>query len=280
MGQGRGDSRCSSRDDTTLALAVRPPVSAGSLEPGQEIGGYRVRGRIGQGGIGGVYLADEVPTGRHVALKPISAFDDGIERWLRLRHPNIVRLYGIEAGFLVLEFVDGRSLRDLMSESALPLRQALGVMAGVLAALGYAHENGALHRDLKPENVLVSQRGAVKLADFAGRHGTPQYMSPEQATGSAVDCRSDLYAAGVILYELVCGRAPFRAPASDGDASLMTRHVLAPPPQPTLLRPDVDVALERVILRALAKRPEDRYQTAAEFSRELGTSGSCAPTFP
>jgi serine/threonine-protein kinase len=255
-------------------------MTAGSLEPGQKVGGYRIRGQLGRGGIGAVYFAEDLSRGRQVAIKAVSAFDDGVEAWLRLEHPNIVRLYGIDAGYLVLEYVNGRSLRELMSTQKIPLGQALLVTANVLAALGYAHDRGAFHRDLKPENVLVSDRGEVKVSDFAGSHGTPQYMSPEQATGRQLDGRSDLYSAGVMLYELVCGRPPFPAQGTDGDSDVMRRHVFAPPPQPTLFRPDVDCVLERVILRALEKRPGDRYQTAAEFSRELGTCESCAPTCP
>jgi serine/threonine-protein kinase len=162
------------------------------------------------------------------------------------------------------------------------------VMHGVLQGLNYAHRHAIVHRDMKPENVLLSDEGDVKVADFgiarltddAGGGstatktgttvGTPQYMSPEQVSTSKVDGRSDLYSAGIMLYELVCGRPPFVATEVDGPFTLMAKHVQAPPPPPAIHRPDIDPQLEEVILKALAKRPEDRYQTGSEFDDALG----------
>src|SRR4029077_17446 len=157
-------------------------------------------------------------------------------------------------------------------------------MHGVLQALDYAHRHAIVHRDMKPENVLLSDEGAVKVADFGIARltddsvapgqtatktgttvGTPQYMSPEQVASSKVDGRSDLYSAGIMFYELVAGQAPFTANESDGPFTLMAKHVQAPPKPPSLHRPGLDMALEEAILKSISKRPEDRFQTGQEF---------------
>ena len=168
----------------------------------------------------------------------------------------------------------------------LPLPQVFAVMHAMLQALDYAHRHNIVHRDVKPENLLMSDEGEVKMADFGIARladdsqastvtktgttvGTPQYMSPEQVASSKVDGRSDLYSAGIILYELVCGRPPFTASEADGPFTLMAKHVQAPPPPPTIHRPDVDPELEGDILKALSKRPEDRYQSGDEFDLSL-----------
>ncbi|HEX2680818.1 MAG TPA: protein kinase, partial [Candidatus Dormibacteraeota bacterium] len=154
---------------------------------------------------------------------------------------------------------------------------------GVLQALDYAHRHAIVHRDMKPENVLISDEGMVKVADFGIARltddtgvggtatktgttvGTPQYMSPEQVASSKVDGRSDLYSAGIMFYELVAGQPPFTASDADGPFTLMAKHVQAPPRPPSVFRPGLDPQLEEIILKALSKRPEDRYQTGSEF---------------
>jgi serine/threonine-protein kinase len=156
-------------------------------------------------------------------------------------------------------------------------------MHGVLQALDYAHKHAIVHRDMKPENVLISDEGAVKVADFGIARltddsgvggtatktgttvGTPQYMSPEQVSSSKVDGRSDLYSAGIMFYELIVGQPPFTASEADGPFTLMAKHVQAPPMPPSVRRPGLDIGLEEVILKSLAKRPEDRYQSGHEF---------------
>jgi protein kinase-like protein len=172
------------------------------------------------------------------------------------------------------------------------------VMHGLLQALDYAHQHAIVHRDVKPENVMLSSQGEVKVADFGIARltddsatsnatktgttvGTPQYMSPEQVTTSKVDGRSDLYSAGIVCYEVFCGRPPFEATAADGPFTLFAKHVQAPPPPPTVIRPGLDPMLEAVILKSLAKRPEDRYQTGAEFDRELSAIATrlCGPNW-
>jgi serine/threonine-protein kinase len=170
-----------------------------------------------------------------------------------------------------------------MTQGSLPPPQVFAVMHGVLQALDYAHRRGVVHRDMKPENVLIADEGMVKVADFGIARlmddtavggtatktgttvGTPQYMSPEQVASSKVDGRSDLYSAGVMFYELVTGQPPFTASEFDGPFTLMAKHVQAPPKPPSVFRPGLDLGLERVILKSLAKRAEDRFQTGQEF---------------
>jgi serine/threonine protein kinase len=165
--------------------------------------------------------------------------------------------------------------------------QVFAVMHGVLQALDYAHKHAVVHRDMKPENVLLSDEGMVKVADFGIARliddtgvggtatktgttvGTPQYMSPEQVASSKVDGRSDLYSAGIMFYELVVGHAPFTATEADGPFTLMAKHVQAPPKPPSVHRPGLDMELEAVILKSIAKRPEDRFQTGGEFDEAI-----------
>ncbi|MEP7104883.1 MAG: serine/threonine-protein kinase, partial [Chloroflexota bacterium] len=198
-----------------------------------------------------------------------------------------------------LEFVKGRSLRDLLAAGRIPLPQVFAILHGILQGLNYAHRHNIVHRDMKPENVLLSDEGDVKVADFGIARltddsgsgstatrtgttvGTPQYMSPEQVASSKVDGRSDLYSAGIMLYEAVCGRPPFTAAEGDGPFTLMAKHVQAPPAPPAIHRPDVDPELEDVILKSLAKRPEERYQTGDEFDKALTRVGDrISPGWP
>jgi hypothetical protein len=295
-----------------------PPAGTPNLtsEPseGRHIGEYSVQRELGRGGMGAVYLAEHDLTHEKVAMKEllITAAADpiAVQRFLqegavmsRLTHPNIVQVRGIiEAGlghYIALEFVEGGSLRDLLKgRRPLPIPQAFAVMHGLLQALDHAHQHAIVHRDVKPENVMLSIDGVVKVADFGIARltddsatsqatktgttvGTPQYMSPEQVTTSKVDGRSDLYSAGIVCYEVFCGRPPFEATAEDGPFTLFAKHVQAPPPPPTVIRPGLDPALEVVILKSLSKRPEDRYQTGAEFDRELSAiaTGLCGPNW-
>jgi eukaryotic-like serine/threonine-protein kinase len=270
------------------------------------IGKYRVKRELGRGGMGAVYLAEQTALGREVAIKELivsaAADPSALTRFLqeaqvmaRSNHPNLVQVHDMEqvgdARYIILEFVRGRSLRDMLGQGRPALAQVFAVMHGVLQGLNYAHRHAIVHRDMKPENVLISDEGDVKVADFgiarltddAGGGstatktgttvGTPQYMSPEQVSTSKVDGRSDLYSAGIMLYELVCGRPPFVATDVDGPFTLMAKHVQAPPPPPAIHRPDIDTQLEEVILKALSKRPEDRYQTGAEFDDALQKVG-------
>jgi eukaryotic-like serine/threonine-protein kinase len=275
------------------AAAQAPPPATE-----RRIGKYIVKGELGRGGMGAVYLAEQPGLGREVAIKELilSAVADptALKRFMqeaqvmaRTSHPNLVQVHDLEqigdANYIVLEFVRGKSLRDRINQGTLPMPQTFAVMHGVLQALDYAHKRAIVHRDMKPENVLLSEEGDVKVADFgiarltddsgAGSTatktgttvGTPQYMSPEQVASSKVDGRSDLYSAGIMFYELVVGQPPFTASEADGPFTLMAKHVQAPPKPPSVHRPGLDMGLEEVILKSLSKRPEERYQTGQEF---------------
>lgn len=277
---------------------AQTPPSQPAQTAERRIGKYIVKRELGRGGMGAVYLAEQPGLGREVAIKELiqSAVADpvALKRFIqeaqvmaRASHPNLVQVHDLEqigdANYIVLEFVRGKSLRDLLSSGTLPLPQTFAVMHGALQALDYAHKRAIVHRDMKPENVLISEEGDVKVADFgiarlmddsgAGSTatktgttvGTPQYMSPEQVASSKVDGRSDLYSAGIMFYELVVGQPPFTASDADGPFTLMAKHVQAPPKPPSVHRPGLDMGLEEVILKSLSKRPEDRYQTGQEF---------------
>src|SRR5216683_1567970 len=285
------------------ATPVPPPAEQASPAPtARRIGKYIIKRELGRGGMGAVYLAEQPGLGREVAIKEliVSAVADptALKRFMqeaqvmaRTSHPNLVQVHDLEqmgdANYIVLEFVRGKSLRDRINQGNLPLPQTFAVMHGVLQALDYAHKHAIVHRDMKPENVLMSEEGDVKVADFgiarltddsgAGSTatktgttvGTPQYMSPEQVASSKVDGRSDLYSAGIMFYELVVGQPRFTATEADGPFTLMAKHVQAPPKPPSVHRPGLDMELEGVILKALAKRPEDRFQTGQEFDEAI-----------
>src|SRR6202165_2587351 len=285
-----------------------PPPSVASITtppriPGERyIGKYRVKGELGRGGMGAVYLAEQPGLGREVAIKELiqSATADpvALKRFLqeaqvmaRTSHPNLVQVHDLEligdANYIVLEFVRGKSLREWLVRGPMSPPPVFAVMHGVLQALDYAHRHAVVHRDMKPENVLLSDEGMVKVADFGIARltddtevggmatktgttvGTPQYMSPEQVASSKVDGRSDLYSAGIMFYELVAGEPPFTASESDGPFTLMAKHVQAPPTPPSLHRPGLDPGLEEAILKSISKRPEDRFQTGQEFDNVL-----------
>src|SRR6266705_2109483 len=302
------------RDETAATMRLipvppptTPPPSIASITtppplPGERyIGKYRVKGELGRGGMGTVYLAEQPGLGREVAIKELiqSADPVALKRFLqeaqvmaRTSHPNLVQVHDMELqgniNYLVLEFIRGRSLRDWMNQSEVPPQQVFAVMHGILQALDYAHRHAIVHRDMKPENVLLSDEGDVKVADFgiarltddsAGPGstatktgttvGTPQYMSPEQVASSKVDGRSDLYSAGIMFYELIVGQPPFTASEADGPFTLMAKHVQAPPRPPSVLKPGLDPQLEEIILKSLSKRPEDRYQNGQEFDESV-----------
>ncbi|TME69129.1 MAG: serine/threonine protein kinase [Chloroflexi bacterium] len=282
------------------ATVPPPPIASITTPPkipGEHyIGKYRVKSELGRGGMGAVYLAEQPGLGREVAIKELiqSADPVALKRFLqeaqvmaRTSHPNLVQVHDMElqgnVNYLVLEFVRGRSLREWMNHGPIPPPQVFAVMHGVLQALDYAHRHAIVHRDMKPENVLIADEGMVKVADFGIARlmddtgvggtatktgttvGTPQYMSPEQVASSKVDGRSDIYSAGIMFYELVAGQPPFSASDLDGPFTLMAKHVQAPPKPPSVFQPGLNPELEQIILKALAKRPEERFQTGQEF---------------
>nr|WP_255449817.1 MULTISPECIES: serine/threonine-protein kinase [Myxococcaceae] len=269
---------------------------------------YRVEALIGEGGMGKVYRARQFALDKPVVLKvlrqslmsderTVARFQREARAASRLNHPNSINVLDFGqaedgAFFIAMEFVSGKDLHQVLStEWPLPEARIVRIVAQVLSALGDAHIAGVIHRDLKPENIMVEQRrnapDFVKVLDFgiakiqeAGDSdgpaltragfvcGTPEYMSPEQARGATLDARSDLYAVGVILYQLVTGLLPFD---SDSAVGFATKHLTEVPPPPSQRRPGVRVStgLEQLILRALAKDPELRPQSAEAFREEL-----------
>jgi beta-lactam-binding protein with PASTA domain/tRNA A-37 threonylcarbamoyl transferase component Bud32 len=266
-------------------------------------GRYRIVRKIGAGGMANVYLAEDQELGRRVAIKILNdrhANDDQfVERFRReaknaaaLSHPNIVSIYdrGEAEGtyYIAMEYLEGRSLKELIvGRGPAPVNIAIEYARQILSALRFAHRHGIVHRDIKPHNVLVDGEGRVKVTDFgiarAGTSqmteagsivGTAQYLSPEQARGTNVDQRSDLYSLGVVLYELLTGEAPFEG---DTPVEVAMKHLSTVPDAPSTHRPDLPRELDLVVLRALAKDPEDRYQSAEEMEADLARVARGAP---
>jgi eukaryotic-like serine/threonine-protein kinase len=258
-------------------------------------GRYRIIRKLGSGGMANVYLAEDQELGRRIAIKILNdrhANDDQfVERFRReaknaagLSHPNIVSIYdrGEAEGtyYIAMEFLDGRSLKELIiARGPAPVNVAVDYARQILDALRFAHRNGIVHRDIKPHNVIVDAEGRVKVTDFgiarAGASqmtevgsiiGTAQYLSPEQAKGAPVDQTSDLYSVGIVLYELLTGKVPF---TGESPVEIAMKHISAIPERPSTLRDDVPPDLDKVVLRALAKTPGDRYPSAEEMDADL-----------
>jgi len=271
------------------------------------IEGFRILEELGSGALSTVYKAVEEPLGRTVALKVLKAtialsspFASQLEREARvlaeLSHPNIGLLYSFVRTdtrmMLVLEYLDGWSLATLLQKRpTVPPDAVAAIGASVARGLAHAHSRGIVHRDIKPANVLVSRRGDVKVFDFGiAQHspgtdeperlspvrlhdvaafGTPAYMSPEQILGENVDARSDVFSLGVVLYQLVCGARPFER-GDDTDRRPAAHRIRRDPPVPLHRRaPEVPLALERLIMRAIEKLPADRFPTATAFAEQL-----------
>ena len=268
---------------------------------------YTVGEVIGRGGMAEVHEGRDLRLGRRVAIKilrPDLAKDPIFQARFRreaqsaaaLNHPNIVAVYDtgedvltsegqndVIVPYIVMEYVDGMTLRQILASGRrlLPER-ALEITAGILSALDYAHRHGIVHRDIKPGNVMLTRTGDVKVMDFgiaraineAGQSmtatsavmGTAQYLSPEQARGEVVDARSDLYSTGVLLYELLTGKPPF---TGDSAVAIAYQHVSEMPTPPSSVDPGVSPEIDTVVMHALAKRADDRYQSAAEFRTDV-----------
>jgi len=267
---------------------------------GKTVGKYRLVEKLGQGGMAQVYKAYQPDLDRTIAVKilhPHLTGDPEFEARFRrearavaaLEHPNIVRIYDFDTAdglaFLVMECVEGTNLRTRLRDMAgrgelLDLAKVVHIAGGLADALDYAHRQGVVHRDLKPSNVLIDAEGRPVLNDFGiarmldataitetgSTPGTPAYMSPEQGQGEPGDARSDIYALGVLLYQLCTGHVPFDA---DTPYAIILKHITAPLPPPRTLRPDLPEAVERVILKAMAKDPAGRFQTAGDMGRAL-----------
>jgi eukaryotic-like serine/threonine-protein kinase len=267
-------------------------------------GRYRIVRKLGAGGMANVYLAEDEDLGRRVAIKILNdryANDDlFIERFRReaksaaaLSHPNIVSVYdrGEAEGtyYIAMEVIEGRSLKELiMTRGPLPIAQALAYSHEMLEALRFAHRHGIIHRDIKPHNILIGERlkvtdfgiaraGASQMTEAGSIMGTAQYLSPEQARGAPVTASSDLYSVGIVLYEMLTGKVPF---SGDSAIEIAMKHLNDAPKPPSKIRPEIPEELDQVVLRALAKNPEDRYQTAEEFSEDLHRVEAGLPLAP
>lgn len=263
---------------------------------------YELAELLGQGGMAEVYRARDTRLGRSVAVKILRtdlardpAFERRFEREAQacagMSHPNVVAVFdtGVHTEdqtaipYLVMEYIDGTTLKDLlMTGRRLLPQRALEITAGVLSALEYSHQQGIIHRDIKPANVMLTRTGEVKVMDFGIARavddaentmtqastvmGTAQYLSPEQGRGESADARSDIYAVGCLLYELLTSRPPF---TGDTTASIVYQHVRENPVPPSQIDPEVSAAADAVVLKAMAKNAENRYQTAAEMRSDV-----------
>ncbi|MCC7360245.1 MAG: protein kinase [Anaerolineales bacterium] len=269
-------------------------------QTGQTIGRYRIVEHLGRGGMAEVYKAYQANLDRYVAIKLMHQFlaadQDFISRFEReaknvaaLRHPNIVQVFDFDVHngtpYMVMEYIEGDTLKTHLEQLSregkpLPMAEAIHIIREVGQALSYAHKQKMIHRDVKPANVMLDKSGRVILTDFGiakiltgpsftvtgATIGTPAYMSPEQGLGRPGDHRSDIYALGVMLYQLVTGQLPYEA---DTPLAVMLKHVNEPLPLPRTFKPDLPEGIERIILKAMAKNPDDRFNTADEMLAQL-----------
>ncbi|MGZ4199222.1 MAG: Stk1 family PASTA domain-containing Ser/Thr kinase, partial [Thermoleophilia bacterium] len=275
-----------------------------TFEQGQVIAGrYRVLRRLGVGGMADVYLAEDGTLGRRVAVKVLLKRYAGDQQFVerfrreaqaaaRINHPNIVNIYdwGPVDGtyYIVMEYVEGETLKDhIRREGRYSPGEAVRIALELLAAVQVAHGVHIVHRDIKSQNILIDQAGTVKVTDFgiakaddsqmteAGSIlGTAQYLAPEQAKGEPVDERTDLYSVGVVFYEMLTGALPFRG---DSAVTVALKHVNEQAIEPAELVPGLPYSLNQIVLKALAKDPDQRYRTAAEFSADLVAARSGGP---
>ena len=273
---------------------------------------YELVEQLGHGGMGTVYRAVDHRLRRTVAVKTLSAelamqpefltrFQREAHAAAALNHPGVATVHdvGEDAGggaaepYLVMEYVAGRTLSQVLRDGPLAVARAVDITAQVLAALDHSHQHAIVHRDIKPANVMLTASGAVKVVDFGIAKalsevatrltgtgvavGTPAYLAPEQINGAATDHRTDLYAVGCLLYELLTGRPPY---TGDSPFSVMHQHLAAEPVPPSRLRPELPPAVDAVIARALHKRREDRFPDAATMRTALTTAPRAAPTPP
>jgi len=255
-----------------------------NLQPGQLLGPYRIISQIGQGGMATVYKAYQPSMDRNVAVKVLPGqlaeskeftqrFQQEARIIARLEHAHILPVfdYGESDGitYFVMRYLEAGTLKNKMEAGPLSLTEIDQIFTQLASALSYAHSHGVIHRDLKPANALIDSQGNLFLTDFGiaklladasprltqtdAIMGTPAYISPEQAQAQTVDQRSDIYSLGIILYEMVTGRVPFVA---DTPLAVILKHVSNPLPLPSSIKPDIPEAIEKVLLKALAKNPD------------------------
>ena len=268
-----------------------------SLHPGTQLDHYRLENLVARSGMASIYRATDLQSGRPVAIKiphpEVEAdplFYDRFKReeeiGKKLDHPGVMKVYGHDDHsrvYMVMEWVDGRLLRQILIENKkLPIERAIRITLGICEALEYIHSKGVVHRDLKPENIMVDANDHVKLIDFgiagsAGMRrltfakltqamGTPDYISPEQVKSKRGDARSDIYALGVMLYEMLTGEVPFHGPNA---FAIMNDRLLNNPVPPRELNQEISPQLQEIIYRAIERKPENRYASAREFAHDL-----------
>ncbi|HTL32534.1 MAG TPA: serine/threonine-protein kinase [Kofleriaceae bacterium] len=271
---------------------------------GTDVGNYRLIRVLGEGGMGRVYVGEQAAIASRVAIKVLTTKDpDLVARFFAeakavnvIKHPGLVKVLALShlpdgRPYIIMELVEGETLRTLVvRDSPLPIASVLDMMKQLLAALGAAHARNVVHRDLKPDNVMITPDGTVKILDFGiaklsstlgggnltqigAQIGTPAYMAPEQIRGEDVDGRTDIYAAGVVLYEALTGRHPFEAKS---EYEMLNGHLESPPPRLSARRKDAPAVLEPIIQKALAKKMDDRYASAAELSAALDEAARAA----
>jgi serine/threonine protein kinase len=272
-------------------------MALATLEAGKQLDHFVIDEAVAESGMASIYRATDVRDGRRVALKvPHFAMEadpalfDRFQReeaiGIALDHPNVMRIYPVEDRsrvYMAMEWVEGRLLRQVMYEQGkMPTARAINITLGILKALEYIHKNGVVHRDLKPENIMLDPQDGIKLIDFgiasqAGAKrltyagftqalGSPDYISPEQVKGKRGDARSDLYAVGVMLYEMLSGKTPFSGPSP---LAVMNDRLINHPLPPREAEPSISPQLQEVIYRALEREPKNRYPSAHSFAQDL-----------
>ena len=266
---------------------------------GKSVGSYRILEQVGVGGMATIYKAYQPSMDRYVAIKVLPHYLATDEQFLhrfqrearaiaKLEHPHILPVfdYGEEDGitYIAMRYVEAGTLKELMAQKQISLGEISRIIAQVSSALDYAHRQGIIHRDVKPGNILIDNQGNTYLTDFGLARimetsqqftasgvsvGTPAYMSPEQGKGVKVDHRSDIYALGVMVYEMVTGQVPYEA---ETPLAVLLKHITEPLPLPRQVKPDIPEPVELVILKALAKEPADRFQSANDVATGLETA--------